>query len=366
MSIITDVKDYEKWLAGHCTIVPDGLKKKHARMADDAFDFFRATCFRFAKQLDSWLPAFRRQSFAESLHVPSTGDSHIENWGTWRDGEGRLVWGVNDFDESAILPYAYDLLRLATSAELAPNLPGDGQERAKAILDGYRQGLAMPRPFLIDDTVSWFQELLNDHLRKPDAFRKDLAKATQAVPPTEVMDILNAALPTGTTEIEYRAWQRGGGSLGRPRYLAIGCWQGGQVIREAKALVPSAWDWAVDDDGSTNLFELLAKGRFRSPDPFLNVSSSYIVRRLAPDSHKINLADKDAEDYNSELLTAMGADLAAIHLSGRADPATILADISGRMNPKSFAMAAATIAKAVRHEFEEWETYYEALGKDNR
>ena len=47
------------------------------------------------------------------------GDAHIENFGTWRDSEGRLVWGTNDFDEGYSLPYTNDLVRLAVSATLA-------------------------------------------------------------------------------------------------------------------------------------------------------------------------------------------------------------------------------------------------------
>ena len=46
----------------------------------------------------------------------AVGDIHIENFGTWRDNDGRLIWGVNDFDEAAEMPYALDLVRLTTSA----------------------------------------------------------------------------------------------------------------------------------------------------------------------------------------------------------------------------------------------------------
>jgi hypothetical protein len=35
---------------------------------------------------------------------------------------------------------------------------------------------------------------------------------------------------------------KGGGSLGRARYVAIAEWRGGHILREAKAIVPSAWD----------------------------------------------------------------------------------------------------------------------------
>ena len=38
------------------------------------------------------------------------GDLHVENYGTWRDAEGRLVCGNNDFDETCPLPYTNDVV----------------------------------------------------------------------------------------------------------------------------------------------------------------------------------------------------------------------------------------------------------------
>ena len=61
--------------------------------------------------------------------VLAVGDIHIENFGTWRDEEGRLVWGVNDFDEAAEMPYVLDLVRLATSAALALRNGGSSRFR---------------------------------------------------------------------------------------------------------------------------------------------------------------------------------------------------------------------------------------------
>ena len=49
----------------------------------------------------------------------AVGDLHIENFGTWRDHDGRLAWGVNDLDEIDLLPYTIDLVRLGTSALMA-------------------------------------------------------------------------------------------------------------------------------------------------------------------------------------------------------------------------------------------------------
>ena len=136
---------HEAWLAQHCAVVPADLDRKRAAMANDAFGFFRATCFRFAARFAGLLPAAAAQPA-----VPSIGDAHLENFGTWRDAEGRLVWGVNDLDEAAMLPWPTDLLRLATSALLTRGAP-DAHVVQRALLDGYNAGLAAPRPFILDE-----------------------------------------------------------------------------------------------------------------------------------------------------------------------------------------------------------------------
>jgi uncharacterized protein (DUF2252 family) len=36
--------------------------------------------------------------------VLAVGDLHADNFGTWRDREGRLIWGINDFYDAYLLP----------------------------------------------------------------------------------------------------------------------------------------------------------------------------------------------------------------------------------------------------------------------
>ena len=92
---------------------------------------------------------------------PAVGDIHIENYGTWRDVDGRLAWGVNDFDEAAEMPYLLDLVRLAVSALL-----GRGRRRISdedicaAILNGYRRGLHAPQPVVLDSDKLWLCNLV--------------------------------------------------------------------------------------------------------------------------------------------------------------------------------------------------------------
>src|SRR3954467_9117471 len=114
MSFRRDNRAYEAWLATQCDVVKKDIAYKHKRMKKSPFIFLRATYFRWARKIGDWCP-----QLMDAPQLLSIGDLHLENFGTWRDADGRLVWGVNDFDEAAVMPYAFDLVRLATSIRLA-------------------------------------------------------------------------------------------------------------------------------------------------------------------------------------------------------------------------------------------------------
>jgi uncharacterized protein (DUF2252 family) len=114
MRIVRTAKLYEVWLAEQIDLVPADIALKHQRMAASVLPFLWATYYRWA-QVWTWVCA-DLQSAPVALAV---GDPHSGNFGTWRDVQGRLVWGINDFDEVTPLPYTNDLVRQATSAALA-------------------------------------------------------------------------------------------------------------------------------------------------------------------------------------------------------------------------------------------------------
>ncbi|HMZ21373.1 MAG TPA: DUF2252 family protein, partial [Blastocatellia bacterium] len=104
---------YLNWLGTKLTLVPTEVEKRRTRLAASTpFEFLRATFYRWAQVWPEVCPELNRDKVPLVLGV---GDLHAENFGTWRDGEGRLVWGVNDFDECGYLPYTNDLVRLAAS-----------------------------------------------------------------------------------------------------------------------------------------------------------------------------------------------------------------------------------------------------------
>jgi Uncharacterized protein conserved in bacteria (DUF2252) len=111
LSIHQATSSYEAWLGRWLPLVNDDLNEKYKRMREDPFQFLRATFYRWAQRWPVVCAAL-----ADAPEVLAVGDIHVENFGTWRDAEGRLVWGVNDVDDAWTIPYTNDLVRLATSA----------------------------------------------------------------------------------------------------------------------------------------------------------------------------------------------------------------------------------------------------------
>src|ERR1700689_211281 len=95
-------------------LVESHLRFKHDQMRRDLFMFFRGSYYRWA---ELW-PAECRD-IHRAPKVLAVGDLHVGSFGTWRDSEGRMSWGVDDFDESYPMAYTNDLVRLATSIKLA-------------------------------------------------------------------------------------------------------------------------------------------------------------------------------------------------------------------------------------------------------
>ena len=93
MRIKKATKRYEAWLGERLNLIRDDITLKHSRMEEAPFPFLRATYYRWAQL---WQDL--RTDLAKAPRVLAVGDLHLENFGTWRDAEGRLIWGVNDFD----------------------------------------------------------------------------------------------------------------------------------------------------------------------------------------------------------------------------------------------------------------------------
>lgn len=235
--ICASTRAYETWLTRRLgdELVPKDLERKHRKMGTGAFPFLRATYWRCAETVLETCP-----DLADAPEVLAVGDIHIENFGTWRDAEGRLVWGVNDFDEAETMPCVLDLVRLAASALVAR---AGTEPRASAvcaaILDGYRQGLSDPTPFILEMHNGWLRELVVLPEPKRPKFWHKIAELADEMPPARFVQALTRSVPGDAVPKRFARRTAGTGSLGRPRFVLAASWRGGSAIREAKSLLPS-------------------------------------------------------------------------------------------------------------------------------
>src|SRR5262245_46935039 len=346
-SFCSDNIAYEAWLRTQCDVVNADLDYKHARMKKSAFVFLRATFFRWAKCIEHICPELK-----ETRKVLSVGDTHVENFGTWRDLEGRLVWGVNDFDEAATIPYPFDLVRLAASVQLSGKIAVGKRDAASAILEGYSAGLKDPRPMLLDEHELWMRRYVSCTSKARQSFWDEVDKYPDIQPPETVTRDLLASVPEGAKLMRFATRVKGGGSLGRPRFVVITSWRGGRIVREAKSLVPSAWYWATGAPGFIHFLDL-ARGAYRAPDPWLEVRNGYVLRRIAADARKIELGDVVGAKLTVRLLKAMGADVGSIHAATPGAAEDILVDLRDRSIGWLHASAKAAV-EAVKDDYADW------------
>jgi hypothetical protein len=355
MNIEQATQAYESWLRRRIPLLEADLKLKHQHMAEAAFPFLRATFYRWAQLWPEVCP-----QLASAPAVLGIGDLHVENFGTWRDQEGRLVWGVNDFDEACALPYANDLVRLAVSARLAidqNDLACGIDDACDAILEGYRGGMDKGgHPLVLADHHVWLREVASSQLRDPARYWDKLSHwpdVTNSTPP-EVKRALRRALPPRTPAARIVHRQAGLGSLGRRRFTALADWCGGMIAREAKELRVSAWNWqrASAGNGPLHYREIIGRA-VRAADPFVGFQGPWLLRRLAPDCSRVELASLSKTKDELKLLGAMGLETANIHLGTTAARAKVRADLR-RRPAKWLRQAAAAMTDATLADWKDW------------
>jgi uncharacterized protein (DUF2252 family) len=359
MDVKVDIRQatagYETWLHGCTKVVEAALKSKHEQMRADPFLFFRGTYYR-------WTQLFPEacKELARAPKVLCAGDLHVGSFGTWRDREGRLCWGVDDFDDAYPLAYTNDLVRLAASVKMvidAESLTIKYREGCEAILEGYTKALRDGGcPFVLAEHEKNLEELGIKAIKPPQDFWTKL-KDEPAVPAGEVSADARAALASGLPPtMAYKILRRraGMGSLGQPRFVALGEHQGGYIAREAKATVPSASVWSAGESGrGEKYYERAIAAAVRSHDPFQKVVKAWVVRRLSPDSNPIEIAELPKSRDEAALLQAMGKEVANVHLGTRKQIKNVLKDLR-RREKKWLRRAGKEMAQMME---KEWKAY---------
>ena len=94
---------------------PAAFRTKYRKMAADPHSFYRGTaCLFYADATRDPDPFCDERSGRIWVH----GDLHVENFGTYLNADGRMVFDVNDFDEAYLGRFTWDLQRFAASLAL--------------------------------------------------------------------------------------------------------------------------------------------------------------------------------------------------------------------------------------------------------
>ncbi len=350
---------YEGWRARRIPIVDADLARKHELLARSPFVLLRGTYYRFLQQFELRLP-----ELASAPPAIVVGDLHVENYGTWRDRDGRLAWGINDLDEVDLLPYTVDLVRLATSALLAigeNHLAVSREAACEAIHGGWQERIARraPETFVLGERHGHLYKLASESFTDPAKFERTL----RALPewegdlPRPAMRLLSEVVPWSGFAPEHRTRVAGVGSLGSRRVVVLGELAGGLIVREAKQIPgpASMWIWSKRTV-PRGLADAVADARGVAADPWRRQSGKWVLRRLAPDATRLELGALRRKHDEAAFLASMGAEAANIHLvrhTGGSAAKALLKDDRGR--PSGWLLAAArTMAELTERDHAEW------------
>ncbi|NBM16279.1 DUF2252 domain-containing protein [Streptomyces sp. GC420] len=138
---------------------PAAFRVKFRKMAASAFAFYRGTACLFYKDLEDERrggPYLDERTSRVWVH----GDLHAENFGTYMDANGRLVFNVNDFDEAYVGPFTWDIKRFSASVALIgyAKALSDGQitELVRTYAAAYRERIHALAAGAKDDEVPPF------------------------------------------------------------------------------------------------------------------------------------------------------------------------------------------------------------------
>jgi uncharacterized protein (DUF2252 family) len=110
---------------------------RYGRMMASQFSYYRGAALPMAADLAT--------TPVTGLAVQACGDAHLSNFGVFGSAERRLVFDVNDFDETLPGPWEWDIKRLAASLEVAARENGFPAKKRRAIVAaavaGYREAM---------------------------------------------------------------------------------------------------------------------------------------------------------------------------------------------------------------------------------
>ncbi|HWK83415.1 MAG TPA: DUF2252 family protein [Caldimonas sp.] len=243
----------------------EALRIKYRTMRGGAFAFLRGTAPLFYERLR------RRGVFRSAPLVWSCGDLHLENFGSYKADNRLVYFDINDFDDAALAPASWDLVRMLASVWVAADriavTAGEARRLCSAFLDAYAASLAAGKAYWMErETAQGLVRELLDGLRNRDrprfiagrtrivgkrrVLRVDGKKAlaASAAQRAAVLDFMSKFAPTRPdprffTVLDVARRVAGVGSLGLDRYAVLVRGKGspdGNYLLDLKQSMPSA------------------------------------------------------------------------------------------------------------------------------
>ncbi|MGO8904826.1 MAG: DUF2252 domain-containing protein [Solirubrobacteraceae bacterium] len=135
------------------TRVPELVPIRYGRMLVSPFTFYRGAALIMANDL--------AQTPRSGLTVQCCGDAHLSNFGVFASPERRLVFDINDFDETLPGPWEWDVKRLAVSMLIAAQYNGfPVKDQEQVVLDTVEEyRTAMARFAAMKNLEVWYSHL---------------------------------------------------------------------------------------------------------------------------------------------------------------------------------------------------------------
>ena len=388
------IKQIQQFNAGR---EPERLAMKYRNMRSSAFVYLRATCHLFPGQLPEL------KALAKAPAIWSCSDLHLENFGSYK-GDNRLTYfDINDFDESALIPASWDVVRLLTSVRLACADLGFRPERVRELIDvltaAYFQQLrhGSARWLERDTATGPVHELLATvEQRKREKFldsrsvktgkkRKLLIDGKKALAASKLQhaQVCQFMETFAKTQREPEFFEvldvarriAGNGSLGVDRFVVLVRGKGNpdnNYLLDLKQAVPSALKaaltlkqpiWTSESERVVALTRRIQA----VPVAFLHSvqmnGRDYVLRDLQPSADRVSFEEKGNDDSRlSGLMLAIGQCTAWSHLRGSGRQGSAIADAlvafgGAESWQKELRKASATCADTINAE---WKTFAEA------
>jgi uncharacterized protein (DUF2252 family) len=171
------------------TRVPELVPIRYGRMLVSPFTFYRGAARIMASDLANTPDS--------ALKVQCCGDAHLSNFGVFASADRRLVFDINDFDETLPGPWEWDVKRLAVSMLIAARDDGFGRkEQDRIVLDtvsGYRT--AMREFAAMTNLDVWYARMEIESLLKeyaPQFARKQVKRTEKVLAKARTKDSMSA------------------------------------------------------------------------------------------------------------------------------------------------------------------------------